>query len=287
LNRDPSIKNYSIKRFCRVYPLYFLVIVVQCFLLLMRLDFDLRHHLHDTVRYLACNLVFAGFLQDSIGGALPGLRSDAINGSLWTLKLEVIFYLFLPAFLLLHRRWGKGTLLVPYLLLSFLEYLVHARHGAVPSHLKDLFKFQFFFVGIGLYFYGRELLRYKSRFLPVGALLFLFLISVHYFKWEPVPVLWQIAHPLLIGLAVFCLAFADRKSHLRYDLSYGIYVIHYPLVQTALSYGLFAGHPYALFFVSLLAAVTLLAWLSYRYVESPFIRLARRYTRPAPGLRQW
>ena len=38
--------------------------------------------------------------------ALSGLEVDAINGSLWTLKNEVVFYVLVPVIFMLYKKWG-------------------------------------------------------------------------------------------------------------------------------------------------------------------------------------
>jgi peptidoglycan/LPS O-acetylase OafA/YrhL len=176
---------------------------------------------------------------------------------------------------------------VPYLALSVLNYVAYLRYSEPPDPLKNLLITQYFLVGIGLYYYGHGLMRLKKWFPWAGLALSAFLIALHHYELRPVPVLYEIVDPALTGLAVFFLAFSEWKVRVKYDLSYGVYVLHFPLIQMTLAYGLFAGRPYALFAAAMMAGVTLLAWLSYRFVESPFIRLARNTTRPTPGLKQW
>ncbi len=55
----------------------------------------------STLRYLAANMLLANFLQYDIGGVLADLHNPGINPSLWTLKIEIGFYLIVP---LIYRR---------------------------------------------------------------------------------------------------------------------------------------------------------------------------------------
>ena len=41
-------------------------------------------------------MLLANFLQYDIGGVLSGLHNPGINPSLWTLKIEIGFYLIVP-----------------------------------------------------------------------------------------------------------------------------------------------------------------------------------------------
>ena len=60
----------------------------------------------STLRYLSANLMLANFVQYDIGGVLAGLRNPGINPSLWTLKIELGFYLIVPLICVATRRWG-------------------------------------------------------------------------------------------------------------------------------------------------------------------------------------
>ena len=50
----------------------------------------------STLRYSRANMLLANFLQYDIGGVLAGLHNPGINPSLWTLKIEIGFYLIVP-----------------------------------------------------------------------------------------------------------------------------------------------------------------------------------------------
>ncbi len=60
------------------------------------------------IRILLLFLLFLNFLAHSVGTTLSGLEVDAINGSLWTLKNEVIFYAIVPLFFIVYKKCGGG-----------------------------------------------------------------------------------------------------------------------------------------------------------------------------------
>ena len=101
------------------------------------------------------NLAFANFLQYDIGGVLHGLHVPGINPSLWTLKIELGFYLIVPLVFLAIRRWGFKSLLAIFL--ASVVYEVVALHLGDPRFAKQLpGQMQFFVVGMALYLYVRE-----------------------------------------------------------------------------------------------------------------------------------
>jgi len=85
-------------------------------------------------------------------------------------------------------------------------------------------------------------------------------------------VLYFIAFPLLVN------AIANIEGMLNYagkygDFTYGTYVFSFPVQQILVSKGII--NPYNLFFITI-AIVLPLAVLSWKFIESPFLRLKKK-----------
>ena len=272
LTRRPKLRAYATKRFFRIYPLYALVMIAQAFILLGESRGRLTGLIHETLRYLAANLAFANFLQPTIGDVLSRLRMNAINGSAWTLKVEIACYALLPLALGMRRRMGQAPTIA----------LTIALAGS-PLLLSGLFKqaqtssyvglAAYFLTGSALFYLGPYLDRYRRQFLKVAVLgtPLVFILS-H----------WIVALPIVaqfvLGLWVYCFAFTPRTVTLQNDVSYGAYLLHFPIVQIGLLHG-WLRHGLAVSLVSVVLVTTLLAWMSFKYVEQPMIRLGHRISR--------
>ena len=106
-----SLKEYALKRIRRIFPQYAATVVLCAVLLASFSSLELRAYFSSSGfwKYLAANLCTLNFLHPS----LPGVFGDmAVNGSLWTIKIELAFYMLLPAVIFLahaaERKFDMG-----------------------------------------------------------------------------------------------------------------------------------------------------------------------------------
>jgi peptidoglycan/LPS O-acetylase OafA/YrhL len=87
-----------------------------------------------------------------------------------------------------------------------------------------------------------------------------------------------IIEPFLLGCLIIYLAMGIRYfgNFGRYgDLSYGIYIGHFPVTQLLVSLGVF-GNPW-IGLSGIIALVLLGAWCSWHFVERPFLGRSSHY----------
>ncbi len=268
-DNSPKLKGFYIKRFFRIYPLYSLMIFLQMFLMLFLLGGNVA--LGDVLQYLGSNLVFLNFISPDMGGLLAGQHNPAINPSLWTLKIEAAFYLIVPLLWWLVGRAGIKTLLLIYIA-STIFALVALYHGSDTWAKQLPGQMRFFVVGIALYHFRDK---YKNISLTVAALAALALFIICSYR-HYIPFFAPI-YPLLLGALVFICVLRLPPLNLKYDISYGVYLIHAPLIQTALVLGIFADS-YGFLFL-LWAVVYILAFAAEKFIELPMIALGKKYAK--------
>ncbi|RYY91585.1 MAG: acyltransferase, partial [Alphaproteobacteria bacterium] len=106
LERSSSMAAYAEKRFRRLYPAYAFVILVCAGAALIASP-AAREDLLGVARYTGWNLIFANFMEPNLPGVFASNPMTEVNGALWTLKIEVMFYLVLPILLWLLRLCGR------------------------------------------------------------------------------------------------------------------------------------------------------------------------------------
>ena len=208
---------------------------------------------------------------------LPGVFADhtdpAVNGSLWSLPLEVRLYVAVFAIacigLLRRRSWfnlvGAAALAV--------GYVTQFDQGPAWPYKYHLHSSLMFLVG-SLAWVNRESIPISWRILvPLCAVA---LVTRH-------TALFDVAYEVLLPYAVFCAAFAPGLAGFNRagDYSYGVYLYGWPAQQLALS---------AMQGASSNAMDTLLGWAialalamaSWHGVEKPALALKRRFARATP-----
>jgi peptidoglycan/LPS O-acetylase OafA/YrhL len=278
--RSPTLWSFYVRRIFRLYPMYACIVLIQTALMLALLPNGPLSEPHSTLRYLTANLVLANFLQYDIGGVLSGLHNPGINPSLWTLKIEIGFYLIVPLIVAATKRWGWGVLA--------LIFVASVAYDLVALHMKDIRlarqlpgQLQFFVAGMALYLYGARL---RIHPLVSVAIAVVFLIA-----WSVIHPIPPGLRPVLVAAFVYSFALCLPVVRLRTDISYSVYLLHGPLIQTLILLGLFRDT--MPFLAGVVATVIAVAVVTERLVERPGTAFGRRLSlrigrrRPAmPGM---
>jgi len=282
-----SIGDYFSKRTRRIYPAYFTVVTLAALGGILVTTLPLTQYLSaNWLRYIAANLAFLNFLAPELPGVFQSNAVHAVNGALWTLKIEVMFYIAVPVIALVCVRLGRWQTLGALYALS-VAYALGMEHLARETGSE---------VYVQL---GRQLPGQLSYFLG-GAACFYFLdVFARHWRWGfpaallsllvPLPRAIDVAvEPAALGILVVYLAVGARYlgNFGRYgDFSYGIYIIHFPVLQTLIALGVFDGNPYLA--VALATVVVLAgAYASWHLVEKPFLRKSSHYVVAEGTLKQ-
>ncbi|MGH8765369.1 MAG: acyltransferase family protein [Burkholderiales bacterium] len=278
-DRTRNLAAYGEKRVRRIYPAYFTVVACAAVLLFFFSDAGAADYALGMGKYLAANLVFLNFLSPTLPGVFDGNALREINGALWTLKIEVMFYVAVPMFAWVFVRFGRlRTIAVTYALSALYVWVFNAMAARNGDDLYYMLgrqlpgQLSYFMVGALWYYYFDFFQRHAWK-LAAAALA---LLMVH----RSVPI--QALEPLCLGtLVVFFGFFLYAGNFGRYgDFSYGIYILHFPVLQALVHAGVFAWSPLAALAIGC-ATVVGAAALLWHLVERPFLARSSHYVAAA------
>jgi len=293
-----QIKHFYIRRVLRIWPLYYLIVVLGFFIVPHIGFLQVPTYSAGMGDSLGRFLLFAGL---SANVAFVYLPTVAFANILWSVAVEEQFYLIWPHVVKFKRTllWIMLLLLVGYLALKFFA-------GEVDSKFEELVirtRFSSMIIGgIGAYllFHQSSILNFVyNRFLQLGLIgLFVLLLSntleFKSFAWIQDELISLVLCGLIINIA------SNRQSLVHLEnpvfsyfgkLSYGLYVYH--LFAVVLTLKLLPEFlplkvlpiwvAYTLTLGSILLLTTGISHLSYVYFESYFLRKKVRFSTVMSG----
>lgn len=283
--RNAPDRRYFENRFLRLFPGLVLVTLGAMAVVLV------AHGWRDLIDHPG---TYASWIvsQITLGQAYnPGLFRDvgvgAINGSLWTLTVEILFYLMVPVIVWLERRFDHTVIALTAL--SFIVYAAAPIFLSEPIYRdKDLYDVVELTPVAWGWMFGVGILAVKY-FETISARKNYLIVAV-----VPLTLMMLYGQGALfgsegnrLGLIYFCcyvavvifLAFATPVVKLESDLSYGVYVWHMPIINLLLVLGIAGGMPWAVGLTLIIAA------LSWFLVEKPALKLKRRTIHPVSSER--
>lgn len=273
-----SALQYAEKRARRIAPAYITVVVIAALILSLLSTLPLRAYFGsgDFWRYVGYNLVLANFRAITLPGVFASNPEHAVNGSLWTIKIEVGFYLSVPVMVWAVRRFGYRRVIPAAFAASLawhlgFEWLSTDHHGDMFDRIaKQLPGQMSFFLG-GAWAYYRALDGRAPR--AWAAILGLIAYAVTSDAENTSPLNWALAPFAATALVSWAALAGPRLPRVgkHGDFSYGVYLYHFPIVQSLIALGMFARAPLWAAVVAVVA-VAGCTFLSWHLIEQPALR---------------
>ncbi len=284
--RSSSLRSYLEKRVRRIYPAYFTIVTLAAVSLCLLTTLSLPHYFGIGFwKYLGANLLFLNFLAPSLPGVFISNNMPAVNGALWTLKIEVAFYLFVPIMHYLCGRWGVKKVIVTLFSLSCLWKYgfawmaeVHQTSSSLSldssrgiySELASQFPGQllYFCAGVLVLLYFDTL---KVHFKSIACVTACLYLLDHFLAHGCLDVIW-------ISGMIFVFGFWRHFGNFSKfgDFSYGVYIVHFPILQALIALGLARWNP-ALFLLTSIFLIGLAGFLMWHLVENRFLAASSHY----------
>ena len=263
-SHDPHLVHFFIKRFLRLIPALLIVTLVTVFILgPLNSTLPINEYFSNKTTWQYLSNIYL-----DIRYGLPGVFNhnplpNYVNGSLWSLPLEAQWY-GIVAILGLAR-----VIRFPIILFSIFGYLVWWEYQhLVITHLPGITSLWY----LGIFFSAGMVLTtvtISKRIYFTVALICLVLFALDY---------WFFANVIFLPMSVIYFGTQDFSLIGNWgkwgDISYGTYLFAFPVQQSVVNF-LGLSTPFlALLGISLLATY-FLAYCSWRWIESPALKLKR------------
>ncbi len=273
-----SLKSYFSKRFNRILPAYLSVVIFFFIFLSLFSSLSIFEFFtsFESWKYLFANLSSLNFLQHSLPGVFTTHINTSVNGALWTIKVELLFYLTVPLIVYSYRWSNTNKVLISIFILSALYYytmiyLERSTQNSIFSILKYQLPSQmmFFISGAFIYYNLKHFKTYSHIYLLIA------IATYTIDSFTPIYPLYAMALSVMIvylALQIFYLGHISRYG----DFSYGVYIWHFPILQIFISLGFFNTHPY-ITLITLVVTVFIFSFLSWHFIEKIFLKKKSHY----------
>ncbi|MCR5415877.1 MAG: acyltransferase [Pseudobutyrivibrio sp.] len=280
-DRKKSVASYFWARFLRIWPLTCVVTLVCAFILGPLLtEYTYSQYMHGDILGFLKNIYF-----DSSNTLLPGVfnkhYNHSLNGSIWTLQYEVLCYILVALTAFVWRKFKASSVIVTIgLAVMYIMYTYLGAGDIGPLSTGFLTNFSrlamFFAVGSVFYLYGDKIILSNK----------LLVISIAGLIIGTLTTDFAVTFAVFGSYIIFYIAFQKRFIATWYDkvgdLSFGVYLMAFPIQQTLVEvmgkpteyYGTMSMNPYLNMAITLIILLPL-SWLSWHFLESKCLKLKK------------
>ncbi|MBC7400088.1 MAG: acyltransferase [Mucilaginibacter sp.] len=267
-NKPLPLKEYYKRRFLRIYPPYLAALIFS-----VAVNYSTYNTLPTTSDFIVHLFVLQGFTVAYF---------NTINLVLWTVSVEIAFYLIYPIFYCIRLKYSLNKALLFTLLISTLS-IVYFWSKTVLTLPQYFCVFNIWFAWCcGAFLADKETFSPVDIRKPMYILIYAGIIAFRFIPAIPNIIYFQLNILLWTGPVVFITSkeqwFVKHYSIVTKVVtsmglsSYSLYLLHEPLI-TLKNY---LGHrflPTGLQFAGVTLGTLLIpvvAWYSFKYIEKPF-----------------
>lgn len=242
------IKNRAL----RIIPIYCFIVVFFAMLLCSISSLPIIGYFTDITfwKYIIANLCFLNFLQPTLPGVFENLPISAVNGSLWTLKIEWALYLSIPVIFWLVKHFKVSIRWFIYMLFLFsvaYRYILLKAYNRTGNEFYYILSYQFcgqliyFYAGVLFYILKHHLINNKASVMTVSIIIITCFKLLTDNDFIVVRILHHLLFPVaLVWLILSLCTFPVKSLYIPVikNYSYEIYLCHLPIIQIGAYFGI-------------------------------------------------
>jgi len=297
-DKNPSVVDFTVNRCLRIYPALIVCFLVSMLSVIATGYFRIAPpHWLSLVGWAIAQLSFVQFYNPDF---MRHYGVGVLNGSMWTISVELQFYVITPFLrrLMLTRNADKRSTRLLWLALILVFMAANRIYAAAEPTYGGSIYFKLagvtFIPWVYMFLVGalvqqnfrffHAMLSERFLWMFVGYLL-IAVIAEHLFGWGFGNLLNPVCFIALVFLVVAAaFSYPTLSDHLlrRNDISYGVYIYHMPVINFVLVSGY--GGSIVGFGITMIATIVM-ALISWLMVEKPALSFKRHplYTHAAMG----
>lgn len=277
-DKKRNIARFVWARFLRLVPALVGLALLTVFVIgPLNTHCDLPDYFTHLSTWSYFSIIAVFFPSYSLSCVFTHNPTSIVNGALWTLPVESTMYILVLALGATGILYNKRLTIV--VILGMAGALLCANipvvHSVIPIIIHDAIttidylispaNMAFFLIG-SLYYLFQDRIKYDSRVIVVAFIIWVLtfwsaeLLAISYFICIPY---------IVLGLAFTRIPYINGLGK-KADISYGLYIFHYPVQQTLVNF--FVLDQLMLLILSLLITIPL-SWLSWHFIESKALSL--------------
>jgi peptidoglycan/LPS O-acetylase OafA/YrhL len=270
--RDNNIWKYTKNRVLRIYPALWVSLVIA--IITMYIFFENSVSFATSIKWFFARATFLQFYHNNI---FNDYGMGNLNGTLWTIFIELQFYVLVPILYGLFKNNLSKTLVILFFI-SFSVNLVFKNLDSTSFIVKLVFitiwpYLYMFLFGVFIqknYWIIQKLLKGKFVYLITLYLVFGYICIIY--SLIPKDYYYSILVFLLVPL-IFSLAYSKVNFNLitlKNDISYGIYIYHLVIINIFIEINLVGDIKYLFLLIILTIFISTLSW---KFIEKPSLKL--------------
>lgn len=278
LNGEVSLRNFYIKRFFKIAPVFYLAMILQLII---------SYFFQKQVYSIMSVIMSATFLS----GFLPA-NQELIVWASWAIAIEFIFYLIFPLFVLIVKN--KYSLIISFILSLIITYNYNNLIGSgVPSsHINILRYLSYFFMG-GILYKGVPIIckirKVKLKYVvDIIFLIIATILGIVFTKLFSRDVGMLIGFSLIICGAIYGYSGLIENKFTKFlgSISYSTYLLHMIIIQILNKFeiikiirisisNIYLSYITVAMFI--LIATCIISYFTTRYVEHYWVEIGKKY----------
>lgn len=287
--RSTDYKDYLRNRAWRIFPSYFLTIGLCAILMVFVSDMPAIDYFTSPqwFKYFIVNALSLNFIEPALPGVFQGHSVHAVNGSLWTMKVEWLLYIFIIPVIWITEKYKIKfwkvflTILVFSIVYKLTFGYLYETTGKNIYHILEKQiggQLAFFYSGVFLYINLDKLK--KIKWPVVAVCLIILVVGVNWYG--DMKLFSHVLFPLSLAGFVVSIAFIGqwgKWAEMFENCSYEIYLFHFPFIQLSVHFRLPETIGHGPTFCLVFVIVVALAYVVAKYISAPMRRAHRSQKR--------